>query len=241
MYPLADRTVYPKKNSAFKCYLSKSTMYEEDPHWYDILGAHGDEISDSPLPSIGLGRAKEILVSAALRHGVFGRGFFLVGGCFQVGSRRGPGRRYHTFHWYGRRRDRWFGPVRNRFQCDLGVPSWTAMFAGGVRNWGVGWFSMGDAGKRVDQMCRFLQGDGNGVGCWWRCSHRNIHQRAAHGKFFYSSQVFLIYLPGIPGYFIKIIDLLLRMLKNFLSPPPKLKYVGLVLRSLATTATHLPS
>jgi len=46
-----------------------------------------------------------------------------------------------------------------------------------------------------------------------------IHQRAAHGKFFNSSQVFLIYLPGIPGYFIKIIDLLLRMLKNFLSPP----------------------
>jgi len=37
-----------------------------------------------------------------------------------------------------------------------------------------------------------------------------IHQRAAHGKFFYRSQVFLMYLPGIPGNFIKIIDLLLR-------------------------------
>ncbi len=49
------------------------------------------------------------------------------------------------------------------------------------------------------------------------------HQRAAHGKFFYRSQVFLMYLPGIPGNFIKIIDLLLRMLKNFLSPPPKFK------------------
>jgi len=53
------------------------------------------------------------------------------------------------------------------------------------------------------------------------CLIASIHQRAAHGKFFYRSQVFLMYLPGIPGNFIKIIDFLLRMLKNFLSPPPK--------------------
>jgi len=30
-----------------------------------------------------------------------------------------------------------------------------------------------------------------------------------------------MYMPGIPRNFIKIIDFLLRMLKNFLSPPPK--------------------
>jgi len=52
------------------------------------------------------------------------------------------------------------------------------------------------------------------------CQHLGVsqsilHQRAAHGKFFYRSQVFLMYLPGIPGIFIKIIDFLLRMLKNF--------------------------
>ena len=48
-----------------------------------------------------------------------------------------------------------------------------------------------------------------------------LHQRAAHSKFFCRSLVFLMYMPGIPRNFIKIIDFLLRMLKNFLSPPPK--------------------
>jgi len=144
-----------------------SLDYKEDPHWYDILGAQGDEISDSPLPSIGLGRAKEILVSAALRHGVFGRGFFLVGGCFQVGSRRGPGRRYHTFHWYGRRRDRycWFGPGWN---CCLWIglgSTWSSWWRGrdavhGNRSNTHVSFKLGCV-----LLCRGLEGSIRGVRC----------------------------------------------------------------------------
>jgi len=85
------------------------------------------EISDSPFPSIRLGRAEGVLFSAALRDGVFSLGFFLVGGGFHVRSRRGPVR----ISSVKRRCYCWFGPGWNCCLWWIGLGStWSSWWRG---------------------------------------------------------------------------------------------------------------
>jgi len=68
--------------------------------------------------------------------------------------------------------------------------------------------------------------EGGGWGCFNTCISRahwvmfaeangHITSESSTQQVFYRSQVFLMYLPGIPENFSKIIDFILRMLKNF--------------------------
>jgi len=83
------------------------------------------KISDSPFPRVRLGRAEGILFSS-LHDGIFGRGFFLVGGGFQVRSRRGPvGVSSVKLRCYGR-----FGPVGDCCLWQIGIWSTSGWWRG---------------------------------------------------------------------------------------------------------------
>jgi len=120
-----------------------------------------------------LGRAERILFLSTNNKSRFDLGFFLEW-CGFGRSRRGPVGLASINHAYHRcrRRDCWFGPVRNRGQCRLRMPNGSAACSGCSRKWCVGWVFRADAGT-INQRCLLLR-DGNGVWCWWRCTQRSL-------------------------------------------------------------------